>query len=884
MSSGGIGLWPFVARDTEVALVDGETGRGVMLVGDAGVGKSRLLAELVDGIEASGRRAVRIAATRSLSDVPFGAFAGALGPDPAGEPPGAPFDALQRALQGLAGGGALADVVLAVDDAHQLDESSAGLVLLAARSGARVLAAARSREACPDAITRLWKDDFAIRVELRPLDEDQVGDLLHAALNAPLDGRARQRFFAVTRGNLLFLRELVRSAQLDGSLLQRGGVWSWVSPTVDAPGVRDLVLERLDRVGAEVHDLVELLAVGEPLGASAVDGLVATGALAAAEHDGLITWHTVGARREARLVHPLYAEIVRESLGASRRAELSRMVADAIEATGAGRREDRLRIAVLRLDASVVGDPDDLAAAARDAGTRAADLALAERLARAAIEAGGGASSEVLLGDVLYWAGRHEEVVTLLGGDIVDHAPPELAAHAALLVASSLYWGLGRFTEADAWLGRGAARAGSPYAQELVGQRSQMLMFAGRALESIEVGREVLDDDASSPVARLRAYSGVLPSAAVCGRLDEVDGEIPAAMALVMGAGSEMAWVAGGVMVASFITRLFSGGLDRVDQLAGALHADALQRVDDPFRGVWAFLLGRSALAQGRLASAAPRLRDAAALLRDRDPGGMLPWALAALAQTLGATDDGAGATQAVEELDAVHMTAMHNIDIDIELGRAWAAAARGERSHAREIAEKIGRSLLDDGRTAIGAFALHDALRLGAAPADLRSELDAAAAACDGAVVETFALHAHALADDDFDGLLIAADAFEAVGWLLHAAECAAGASRLAAARGLRARQRDAATRAAGLASGCGPALTPMLETIAGKSALGTLTRREQEIALMAARGMSKREIADTLFLSLRTVGNHINHVYGKLGISSREELRAAIGVGSAP
>ncbi len=65
------------------------------------------------------------------------------------------------------------------------------------------------------------------------------------------------------------------------------------------------------------------------------------------------------------------------------------------------------------------------------------------------------------------------------------------------------------------------------------------------------------------------------------------------------------------------------------------------------------------------------------------------------------------------------------------------------------------------------------------------------------------------------------------------------------------------------------------------GKSALGSLTRREQEIALMAARGLSKREIAETLFLSPRTIGNHINHVYGKLGISSREELRAAVGVG---
>jgi DNA-binding CsgD family transcriptional regulator len=49
-----------------------------------------------------------------------------------------------------------------------------------------------------------------------------------------------------------------------------------------------------------------------------------------------------------------------------------------------------------------------------------------------------------------------------------------------------------------------------------------------------------------------------------------------------------------------------------------------------------------------------------------------------------------------------------------------------------------------------------------------------------------------------------------------------------------------------------------------------------------MAARGLSKREIAETLLLSPRTIGNHINHVYSKLGISSRDELRVVVGISS--
>jgi DNA-binding CsgD family transcriptional regulator len=73
---------------------------------------------------------------------------------------------------------------------------------------------------------------------------------------------------------------------------------------------------------------------------------------------------------------------------------------------------------------------------------------------------------------------------------------------------------------------------------------------------------------------------------------------------------------------------------------------------------------------------------------------------------------------------------------------------------------------------------------------------------------------------------------------------------------------------------------MTPMLESISDRDALGTLTRKEQEVALMAARGMTKREIADSLCVSVRTVGNHINHLYAKLGVMTRDELRAVLRV----
>jgi DNA-binding NarL/FixJ family response regulator len=51
-------------------------------------------------------------------------------------------------------------------------------------------------------------------------------------------------------------------------------------------------------------------------------------------------------------------------------------------------------------------------------------------------------------------------------------------------------------------------------------------------------------------------------------------------------------------------------------------------------------------------------------------------------------------------------------------------------------------------------------------------------------------------------------------------------------------------------------------------------LTRREEEVAGLAARGLTSKDIAERLFLSVRTVDNHLQRAYTKLGVSSRREL----------
>ena len=53
-------------------------------------------------------------------------------------------------------------------------------------------------------------------------------------------------------------------------------------------------------------------------------------------------------------------------------------------------------------------------------------------------------------------------------------------------------------------------------------------------------------------------------------------------------------------------------------------------------------------------------------------------------------------------------------------------------------------------------------------------------------------------------------------------------------------------------------------------------LTGRELEIAGLVAQGLSHREIAGRLVISKRTVDAHVEHIYGKLGVSSRVQLTA--------
>jgi DNA-binding CsgD family transcriptional regulator len=307
-------------------------------------------------------------------------------------------------------------------------------------------------------------------------------------------------------------------------------------------------------------------------------------------------------------------------------------------------------------------------------------------------------------------------------------------------------------------------------------------------------------------------------------------------------------------------------------------------------------MLGYAWLARGRPATARRLLREGATLLRDGDAVGMRPWALAGIAQACAQAGDAAGARAALEEMGAVPL-AHSGFALDVQLAHAWTAAVAGELSRARALALGAAAEAGARGQAGFAVRALHEACRLGAAAAPASSAtgpassatgpassgaaptaaavLADAAARVEGTFAPLAADHAAALAAGDAPGLLDVAARFAAAGFLLVAAESAAAAAAALRDAGRAASARRADARAAAWLRECEGARPPTLPP-AGPAE--ELTPREREVALLAAGGLSSAEIAERLVVSVRTVDNHLQRAYGKLGIGGRHELAAAL------
>jgi ATP/maltotriose-dependent transcriptional regulator MalT len=204
----------------------------------------------------------------------------------------------------------------------------------------------------------------------------------------------------------------------------------------------------------------------------------------------------------------------------------------------------------------------------------------------------------------------------------------------------------------------------------------------------------------------------------------------------------------------------------------------------------------------------------------------------------------------------------------ELELARAWERASVGQTSAAQTHAVRAAQIARQSGMYAVEMRALHTAVRF-----DDRSQserLAELAQTLNTALAEAMAEHARGLADQDGDLLDAAAHRFADMGAVALAADAAAHAAREHARTGQRGKELESSTRAHWLASQH-EIRTPAVHSVAQPL---PITDREREVMMLAAAGLSNRQIADRLSVSVRTVEGHVYRIFAKLGIERREQL----------
>ncbi len=860
-----MGHWDFVGRHDELsrltlAATDPSTG-GVVLSGEPGIGKSRLLREAVRNLPAERHAVLAAAANVASSGLPFGGLAQILPADPpAGLSPAGLLRWATGTVRARAGG---RPIVLAVDDAHLLDAPSAALVHLLVREGTTLLATVCTGEPVPAPIGALWTEGLVEHAELAPLSAGESRDLLATMLHGPIEAGSAQRLARLAGGNALLLRELLIAARDGGEMALTFGVWRWTGRLTLAPSLADLVRTRIGGLTPGVRDVLELVAFGEPLGLPLLLRAADPADVETAEDRGLIRVAGDGRRRDVRLAHPLYGEVVRRHCAVTRSRRLLARLAELVEEAGARRRDDLLRVAVWRLDSDTAQDGALLLDSAARSYDRF-DLDRAQRLADAARRAGAGYDAAELLATALLAADRPDDAVAVL--DRASDGPPARLATARATVA---FWGLGRPGAPDELA---AARAGDPAEQaRMCAVEALMRLQLKQVGPARALARGVLGDHHAGDGARRMARC-------VLAFLAALGGDPATGAELLSGVEPDTAgsWRDNPALQYALPMALGSRvsvalDLPGIDEILTAEFAGLAQTGGFGFGSAWVSLLqAQAAWLRGRTVAALEACEHAcAALAAHRLYDGNAHAARAHLAALCGRI------TLAVESMDAAERAVglcdglfypwrMH--------AKVWTLACSGDVPGAVRLNQDLIARLRADGFAGHEILALHDLVRLGRPEPAATRMATLLKTVPGGRAAALLMRHARAAADGSGDALLAVARDFQAHGYLVFAAEAAATAvCAFRAARDPRA--LAASTLLADVLARCDTVHTPALLAVRP-----TLTGRERQVAELAAEGAKSREIADQLFLSPRTVENHLQRVYAKLGVNGREALAPAL------
>ncbi len=694
------------------AALDATSVGGAVVLGPDGIGKSTL-ARLA--AESYGRRHPAaltrwVTGTPTERVVPFGAFGHLIDIADVGKPA-----ALLRAARASLSRGQ-GELLLVVDDAHNLDILSATLVYQLALAGtARMVVTARGPDfgAAPDPIAALWTDRLLDRIDVEPPGEDT-----NPSTPASVDA---------------FLAELPAAAR----------------------------------------SVLDYLAVEEPLSLADLTTLAGDGAVREAEEWGAAETRVRGGRSDDPVVytaHPLFGDRARAALGAEgarrRRAELVELLSQ----HPSDHLSDRLRLASLALDSDAPQKPAEVVAAAQQA-LRLGDLALGERLARSALERSGGLAARLALAHALAWQGRGREADAVLAAvDSAALTEPALMDW-TLLRAANQFWMLSEPERATAFLRTIRNRVTDTGPRTTLDALSATFaMNAGNVRHAVKVAREVL----ASPAADDQAVAWAASAAALCaareGRFADVEplaqraqaAEHPGLLRFTVG-------------LAQTTALLMAGRLDEAGQLAQQFTDFA--ELQQPGRAIGEVLLAHVLLADGEFDRAATLLGPAATILQ-RTGYSWGPLSLFLLAATFAQQGDTAAAAKALSRAESRHGTKSALFAPELGVARAWRLASMRDSHGAVAAARDAARMAERGGQAAVALRAWHEAVRLGDIRAvdplvRLCDEMDCAAG-------RLALAHARALAAGDEGALRAVSDELAAVGMQAAAADAAAQAQRL--------------------------------------------------------------------------------------------------------